>query len=122
HCSRCRMDWLQRDGILLLELDRVLRPGGYFAYSSPEAYAQDEEDLRIWKEMSGLVERMCWRIVAKRNLTVVWQKPLSNDCYLEREAGTQPPLCRSDADPDAVYGVSMEACITPYSKRKYLFF
>ncbi|KAK4405892.1 putative methyltransferase PMT8 [Sesamum angolense] len=36
HCSRCRIDWLQRDGILLLELDRVLRPGGYFAYSSPK--------------------------------------------------------------------------------------
>ncbi|KAL0368465.1 UNVERIFIED_CONTAM: putative methyltransferase PMT3 [Sesamum calycinum] len=87
HCSRCRIDWLQRDGILLLELDRVLRPGGYFAYSSPEAYAQDEEDLRIWREMSALVE----------------------------QPGTQPPLCRSDDDPDAVWGVQMEACITPYS-------
>ncbi|KAM7256809.1 hypothetical protein ACFE04_012550 [Oxalis oulophora] len=101
HCSRCRIDWLQRDGILLLELDRVLRPGGYFAYSSPEAYAQDEEDLRIWKEMSTLVERMCWRIAAKRNQTVVWQKPMNNDCYMQRESGTQPPLCRSDDDPDA---------------------
>ncbi|KAF5738561.1 methyltransferase PMT3 [Tripterygium wilfordii] len=115
HCSRCRIDWLQRDGILLLELDRVLRPGGYFAYSSPEAYAQDEEDLRIWKEMSALVGRMCWRVAAKRNQTVVWQKPLSNDCYMEREPDTQPPLCRSDSDPDAVWGVQMEACITPYS-------
>ncbi|KAH0861887.1 hypothetical protein HID58_079098 [Brassica napus] len=72
HCSRCRIDWLQRDGILLLELDRVLRPGGYFAYSSPEAYAQDEDSLRIWKEMSTLVERMCWRIAAKRNQTVAF--------------------------------------------------
>ncbi|KAG8373179.1 hypothetical protein BUALT_Bualt12G0144100 [Buddleja alternifolia] len=115
HCSRCRIDWLQRDGILLLELDRVLRPGGYFAYSSPEAYAQDEEDLRIWRAISALVERMCWRIAAKKNQTVVWQKPLTNDCYLEREPGTQPPLCRSDDDPDAVWGVPMEACITPYS-------
>ncbi|XP_010556908.1 PREDICTED: probable methyltransferase PMT8 [Tarenaya hassleriana] len=115
HCSRCRIDWLQRDGILLLELDRLLRPGGYFAYSSPEAYAQDEEDLRIWREMSALVERMCWRIAEKRNQTVIWQKPLTNDCYLEREPGTQPPLCRSDSDPDAVWGVAMEACITPYS-------
>ncbi|KAG7591042.1 putative S-adenosyl-L-methionine-dependent methyltransferase [Arabidopsis thaliana x Arabidopsis arenosa] len=119
HCSRCRIDWLQRDGLLLLELDRVLRPGGYFAYSSPEAYAQDEENLKIWKEMSALVERMCWRIAVKRNQTVVWQKPLSNDCYLEREPGTQPPLCRSDADPDAVAGVAMEACITPYSKHDH---
>jgi len=115
HCSRCRIDWLQRDGILLLELDRVLRPGGYFAYSSPEAYAQDEEDLRIWKEMSALVERMCWKIAAKKNQTVIWVKPLSNDCYLEREPGTQPPLCRADDDPDAVSGVSMEPCITTYS-------
>ncbi|XP_055813707.1 probable methyltransferase PMT3 [Solanum dulcamara] len=115
HCSRCRIDWLQRDGILLLELDRVLRPGGYFAYSSPEAYAQDEEDLRIWKEMSTLVERMCWKIAEKKNQTVIWVKPLNNDCYMERPAGTQPPLCRSNDDPDAVWGVNMEACITPYS-------
>ncbi|XP_050367172.1 probable methyltransferase PMT3 [Argentina anserina] len=117
HCSRCRIDWLQRDGILLLELDRVLRPGGYFAYSSPEAYAQDEEDLRIWKEMSALVERMCWKIAAKRNQTVIWVKPLTNDCYMSREPGTQPPLCRSDADPDATWDVKMEACITPYTEQ-----
>ncbi|KAK6940653.1 putative S-adenosyl-L-methionine-dependent methyltransferase [Dillenia turbinata] len=119
HCSRCRIDWLQRDGILLLELDRLLRPGGYFAYSSPEAYAQDEEDLRIWREMSALVERMCWKIAAKRNQTVIWVKPLTNDCYMEREPGTQPPLCRSDNDPDAVWGVPMEACITPYSDQHH---
>lgn len=116
HCSRCRIDWLQRDGILLLELDRVLRPGGYFAYSSPEAYAQDEENLRIWKEMSDLVGRMCWRIASKKNQTVIWQKPLTNDCYKKREPGTRPPLCQSDADPDAVFGVNMEVCITPYSE------
>ncbi|KAM1684389.1 hypothetical protein TB2_035148 [Malus domestica] len=119
HCSRCRIDWLQRDGILLLELDRVLRPGGYFAYSSPEAYAQDEEDLKIWKAMSALVERMCWKIASKRNQTVIWVKPLTNDCYMERPPGTQPPLCRSDDDPDAVYNVKMEACITPYSEQNH---
>ncbi|EXB88376.1 putative methyltransferase PMT8 [Morus notabilis] len=117
HCSRCRIDWLQRDGILLLELDRLLRPGGYFAYSSPEAYAQDEEDLRIWRKMSALVERMCWKIAAKRNQTVIWVKPLTNDCYMKRPPGTLPPLCKPDEDPDAVYGVNMEPCITPYSEQ-----
>ncbi|KAJ6938562.1 methyltransferase PMT8 [Populus alba x Populus x berolinensis] len=119
HCSRCRIDWLQRNGILLLELDRLLRPGGYFAYSSPEAYAQDEEDLRIWKEMSALVERMCWKIAVKRNQTVIWVKPLTNDCYMEREPGTQPPLCKSDDDPDAVLDVPMKACITPYTDQQH---
>ena len=119
HCSRCRIDWLQRNGILLLELDRILRPGGYFAYSSPEAYAQDEEDLRIWRAMSTLMERMCWKIAAKRNQTVIWVKPLTNDCYMQREPGTHPPMCKSDDDPDAVWGVPMEACIIPYSSREY---
>ena len=28
HSSRCRIDWLQRDGLLVLELDRLLRAGG----------------------------------------------------------------------------------------------
>ncbi|KAB2599844.1 methyltransferase PMT3 [Pyrus ussuriensis x Pyrus communis] len=86
------------DEIFFLELDRLLKPRGYFAYSSPEAYAQDEEDLKIWREMSAFVERMCWRRAAKQNQTIVWQKPLPNDCYVEREPGTQPPLCQFDND------------------------
>jgi SAM-dependent methyltransferase len=117
HCSRCRIDWLQRDGILMLELDRLLRPGGYFAYSSPEAYAQDEEDRRIWGEMSSFAERMCWKIAEKKNQTVIWVKPLNNDCYKSRPPGTSPPLCKSGEDPDSVWGVTMEACITAYPER-----
>ncbi|KAL2323422.1 hypothetical protein Fmac_027801 [Flemingia macrophylla] len=119
HCSRCRIDWLQRGGILLLELDRILRPGGYFAYSSPEAYAQDEEDRRIWTEMNALVGGMCWKIAAKRNQTVIWVKPLTNDCYFKREPDTQPPLCSPDDDPDAVWKVKMKACITRYSDQMH---
>ncbi|KAM7462557.1 hypothetical protein LguiA_030678 [Lonicera macranthoides] len=75
-----------RDEILLMDLDRVLRLGGYFACSPPEAYAQDEEDLRIWREMSAPIEQMCWKIATKMNQTVIWVKlPLMNDCYLGRD-------------------------------------
>ncbi|KAF6152449.1 hypothetical protein GIB67_035517 [Kingdonia uniflora] len=101
--------------LLGAHLYRLLKPGGYFAYSSPEAYAQDEEDLKIWREMSTLEERMCWKIAVKRNKTVIRAKPLTNECYEEREPGTQPPVCRSDDDPDVAWEVPMEACITPYS-------
>ncbi|KAJ8750243.1 hypothetical protein K2173_014158 [Erythroxylum novogranatense] len=119
HCSRCRIDWLQRDGILLLELDRVLRPGGYFAYSSPEAYAHDPENRKIWNAMHDLLRKLCWRVVVKRDQTVIWAKPLSNSCYLKRELGTQPPLCNADDDPDATWNVQMKACISPYSTRMH---
>ncbi|XP_059640734.1 probable methyltransferase PMT9 [Cornus florida] len=119
HCSRCRIDWLQRDGILLLELDRLLRPGGYFVYSSPEAYSQDAANRRIWSAMYDLLRRMCWRVVSRRDQTVIWAKSLSNSCYLKRIPGTHPPLCNSDDDPDATWNVPMKACITPYSARMH---
>ncbi|CAA0820152.1 Probable methyltransferase PMT9 [Striga hermonthica] len=119
HCSRCRIDWLQRDGILLLELDRLLRPGGYFVYSSPEAYAHDPENQRIWSSMNDLLKRMCWRVVARRDQTVVWAKPLSNSCYRRRSVGALPVLCGSDDDPDVTWNVLMKVCITPYSKKMH---
>ncbi|KAL8475352.1 hypothetical protein ACS0TY_028144 [Phlomoides rotata] len=119
HCSRCRIDWLQRDGILLLELDRLLRPGGYFVYSSPEAYAHDVENRRIWNSMYDLLRRMCWRVVSRRDQTVIWAKPLSNSCYIKRLRGTLPSLCSSDDDPDATWNVQMKACITPYSAKMH---
>ncbi|KAI3474936.1 hypothetical protein Pfo_030247 [Paulownia fortunei] len=119
HCSRCRIDWLRRDGILLLELDRLLRPGGYFVYSSPEAYAHDVENRRIWSSMYDLLRRMCWRVVARRDQTVIWAKPLSNSCYVKRTPGSLPHLCSSDDDPDAIWNVLMKACITPYSAKMH---
>ncbi|KAA8530171.1 hypothetical protein F0562_004880 [Nyssa sinensis] len=119
HCSRCRIDWLQRDGILLLELDRLLRPGGYFVYSSPEAYAHDSVNQRIGNAMHDLLRRMCWRVVSRRDQTVIWAKPLSNSCYMKRNPGTHPPLCSSDDDPDVTWNVLMKACITPYSAKMH---
>ncbi|BAS99204.1 probable methyltransferase PMT9 isoform X1 [Oryza sativa Japonica Group] len=117
HCSRCRIDWLQRDGILLLEVDRVLRPGGYFVYSSPEAYAMDPINRNIWRKMSDLARRMCWQIASKEDQTVIWIKPLTNECYMKREPGTLPNMCDRDDDPDAAWNVPMKACVTPYSER-----
>ncbi|KAG8634951.1 hypothetical protein MANES_17G110500v8 [Manihot esculenta] len=120
HCSRCRIDWLQRDGILLLELDRLLRPGGYFAYSSPEAYAHDPQNRRIGNAMHDLLKRMCWRVVVRKDQTVIWAKPTSNSCFLKRQPGTLPPLCSTDDDPDATWNVQMKACISPYSSQMHM--
>ena len=37
------------DGKLLLELNRVLRPGGYFVWSATPVYSKRAEDKSIWK-------------------------------------------------------------------------
>jgi len=36
-------------GRLLLELNRVLRPGGYFVWSATPVYQKDPESVEIWK-------------------------------------------------------------------------
>eukprot|EP00250_Pteridium_aquilinum_P021226 c25061_g3_i1 orf=435-2372(-) len=118
HCSRCRIDWLQRDGILLLEVDRLLRPGGFFAWSSPPAYRDDAEDVQIWNDMSDLVKRMCWSVAAKEGQTVIWMKTLTDDCYKERSEGTEPALCDEDDNPDAAWDAPMKACLSGVSGGK----
>ncbi|XP_031487458.1 probable methyltransferase PMT11 [Nymphaea colorata] len=112
HCSRCRINWTRDDGILLLEVNRLLRAGGYFAWAAQPVYKHEDNLQEAWKEMENLTSSLCWKLVKKEGYIAIWQKPLDNSCYLSREAGAQPPLCDSDDDPDKFWYVGLKACIT----------
>ncbi|KAL6980592.1 hypothetical protein U1Q18_022233 [Sarracenia purpurea var. burkii] len=112
HCSRCRINWTRDDGILLLEVNRMLRAGGYFAWAAQPVYKHEAILEEQWEEMINLTSLLCWNLVKKEGYIAIWQKPLNNSCYLSREAGTQPPLCDSGDDPDNVWYVDLRACIT----------
>ncbi|KAJ4824392.1 hypothetical protein Tsubulata_026336 [Turnera subulata] len=112
HCSRCRINWTRDDGILLLEVNRLLRAGGYFAWAAQPVYKHEPLLELQWEEMLNLTSRLCWELVKKEGYIAIWQKPLNNSCYLERDAGTQPPLCDPNDDPDDVWYVDLKACIT----------
>lgn len=60
-------------GALLLELNRILRPGGYFVWSATPVYQTLEEDVEI-----------------------------SNECYDQREQN-HPPICKAGDDPNAAW-------------------
>ncbi|KAE8662812.1 putative methyltransferase PMT26 [Hibiscus syriacus] len=49
HCARCRVPWHIEGGKLLLELNRLLRPGGFFVWSATPVYQKGHEDDEIWK-------------------------------------------------------------------------
>lgn len=40
------------DGILLLEADRMLRSGGYFAWAAQPVYKHEESQEEHWKGMN----------------------------------------------------------------------
>lgn len=119
HCSRCRINWTRDDGILLLEVNRMLRAGGYFAWAAQPVYKHEEAQEEHWKEMLDLTTRLCWELVKKEGYIAIWKKPTNNSCYLNREAGTIPPLCDPDENPDNVWYVDLKACITRLPENGY---
>ncbi|KAH1038754.1 hypothetical protein J1N35_040497 [Gossypium stocksii] len=119
HCSRCRINWTRDDGILLLEVNRMLRAGGYFAWAAQPVYKHEEALEEQWEEMLNLTTHLCWNLVKKEGYIAIWQKPLDNRCYLSREAGTSPPLCDQDDDPDNVWYVDLKACISRLPENGY---
>ncbi|VYS47503.1 unnamed protein product [Arabidopsis thaliana] len=116
HCARCRVPWHIEGGKLLLELNRALRPGGFFVWSATPVYRKTEEDVGIWKAMSKLTKAMCWELmtIKKDELNevgaAIYQKPMSNKCYNERSQN-EPPLCKDSDDQNAAWNVPLEACM-----------
>nr|GMD35962.1 probable methyltransferase PMT24 [Ipomoea batatas] len=116
HCARCRVPWHIEGGKLLLELNRVLRPGGYFVWSATPVYRNDPENAGIWKAMSELTKSMCWELVVIKQDKLnevgaaIFRKPTSNDCY-DGRAENEPPICKEADDPDAAWNVELQACM-----------
>ncbi|KAF7019716.1 unnamed protein product [Triticum aestivum] len=116
HCARCRVPWHIEGGKLLLELNRLLRPGGYFVWSATPVYQKLPEDVEIWEAMSVLTRSMCWNLVNKvkdrvnRVGAAIFQKPMDNRCY-DRRSAANPPLCGESDNPDAAWNVSLQSCM-----------
>ncbi|TYH27656.1 hypothetical protein ES288_A02G085000v1 [Gossypium darwinii] len=112
HWSRCRINWTRDDEILFLEVNRMLRAGGYFVWAAQPVYKHEEILQEQWKEMEDLTARICWELVKKEGYIAIWRKPLNNSCYLNRDTGVLPPLCNSNDNSDNVWYVDLSACIT----------
>ncbi|KAJ4810355.1 S-adenosyl-L-methionine-dependent methyltransferases superfamily protein [Rhynchospora pubera] len=116
HCARCRVPWHIEGGMLLLELNRLLRPGGYFVWSATPVYQKLPEDVEIWNAMSALTKSMCWKLVNKTRDKInevgmaVYRKPMDNKCY-EKRAENKPPLCSATERSDAAWNISLQACM-----------
>ncbi|CAL4911330.1 unnamed protein product [Urochloa decumbens] len=116
HCARCRVPWHIEGGTLLLEANRLLRPGGLFVWSATPVYRKVPEDVEIWHAMAALTKSMCWEMMKRTSDTVdqtamvIFKKPTSNDCY-DARARAEPPMCEAADDQDAAWNITLQPCM-----------
>ncbi|PPS08352.1 hypothetical protein GOBAR_AA12291 [Gossypium barbadense] len=122
HCSRCLIPWQKYDGLYLAEVDRILRPGGYWVLSGPpihwkkfwRGWERTREDLKQEQDaIEDVAKSLCWKKVIEKNDLSVWQKPINHvECLRSKKLLKAPHMCESD-DPDTAWYRNLEACVTP---------
>ncbi|KAK4274116.1 hypothetical protein QN277_017396 [Acacia crassicarpa] len=111
HCARCGIDWDQKDGTLLIEADRLLKPGGYFVWTSPLSNARSKENQKRWNFVHDFTENICWEMLSQQDETVIWKKTNKRNCYNSRNSGAAPPLCGKGYDVESPYYRELQNCI-----------
>lgn len=122
HCSRCLIPWGQYDGLYLIEVDRILRPGGYWILSGPpinweahwKGWNRTREDLSSEQStIEAIAKSLCWKKLKQKGDIAVWQKPTNHvHCKKNRRVFKKPRFCDAP-DPDQAWYTKMEACLTP---------
>ncbi|KAH9321048.1 hypothetical protein KI387_015687, partial [Taxus chinensis] len=124
HCARCGIDWEQKDGAFLIEADRVLKPGGYFVWTSPltnlHGAMLKTESQNKWNFILGFTEKLCWILLSQQEETVVWQKTSNRDCYTSRKLGEVPPVCSKGQDVESPYYQPLFSCIGGTLSRRWM--
>ncbi|KAG7598204.1 S-adenosyl-L-methionine-dependent methyltransferase [Arabidopsis suecica] len=122
HCSRCLIPWGANDGMYLMEVDRVLRPGGYWILSGPpinwkvnyKAWQRPKEDLQEeQRKIEEAAKLLCWEKKYEHGEIAIWQKRVNDEACRSRQDDPRANFCKTD-DSDDVWYKKMEACITPY--------
>uniref|UniRef100_A0A0C9RVR4 Methyltransferase n=1 Tax=Wollemia nobilis TaxID=56998 RepID=A0A0C9RVR4_9CONI len=123
HCARCGIEWDQKDGAFLIEVDRVLKPGGYFVWTSPltnlHGAMLKTESQKRWKFVQEFTEKLCWVLLSQQEETVLWQKTSDKNCYELRKL-TVPPVCNKGQDAESPYYQPLLSCIGGTLSRRWM--
>lgn len=89
------MDFYISDASYILEVDRLLRPGGYLAISGPPVQWPKRE--KEWAELKAAARALCYETIIVEGNTVLWKKPSEVTCLPnENEFGID--LCTDSDD------------------------
>ncbi|XP_052141524.1 probable methyltransferase PMT19 [Oryza glaberrima] len=121
HCAGCLIPGNSHDELYMLEIDRLLRPGGYWVLAMPPiSWKTQYDDLnRTAKGMPGeqlaleeIVKKLCWSKVSENGTIAVWRKPINHiQCEQDAKLLRSPPFCTGD-DADSAWYVNTSMCLT----------
>ncbi|KAH0941351.1 hypothetical protein HID58_000988 [Brassica napus] len=122
HCSRCLIPWTEFGGVYLLEIHRILRPGGFWVLSGPPVNYENrwkgwdttvEEQRSNYEKLQDLLTSMCFKLYAKKDDIAVWQKSPDNMCYnkLSNDPDAYPPKCDDSLEPDSAWYTPLRPCV-----------
>ncbi|PON64679.1 putative methyltransferase PMT [Trema orientale] len=122
HCAQCGILWAQKDGMLLLEVDRVLKPGGYFVLTSPTSKSYGSSSSMKKRNMltpiDELTQDICWSLLAQQDETFIWQKTMDANCYTSRKQGAIP-LCKEGHETQSYYR-PLVSCISGTTIKRWI--
>ncbi|KAJ0974991.1 hypothetical protein J5N97_016956 [Dioscorea zingiberensis] len=121
HCAKCGIDWEKNDGIFLVEVDRLLRPGGYFVWTSitnAHRSRRNKDDQKKWTLIRDFAENLCWDMLSQQDETVVWRKTSKKKCYSTRKSG--PEICGKSRDTESPYYQTLHPCIAGTRSRRWI--
>ncbi|KAH1161795.1 hypothetical protein AAZX31_01G054100 [Glycine max] len=122
HCAQCGIIWDGKDGRFLIEVDRVLKPGGYFVLTSPTSRSQGSSSQmkrrNMLMPMEELTQQLCWTLLAQQDETFIWQKTADVNCYAYRKKHAIP-LCKEDDDAQSYYR-PLQPCISGTSSKRWI--
>ncbi|OIT07269.1 PREDICTED: probable methyltransferase PMT13 [Nicotiana attenuata] len=109
HCSRCLIPFTAYNATYFIEVDRLLRPGGYLVISGPPVQwpKQDKE----WGDLQTVARSLCYELIVVDGNTVIWKKPLGDSCLPnQNEFGLE--LCDNTDDPSAAWYFKLKKCVS----------
>ena len=120
-CFLTNGNFLFSGGIYLLEIHRILRPGGFWILSGPPVNYENrwrgwnttvEEQKSDYEKLQDLLTSMCFKLYNKKDDIAVWQKSSDNSCYNQlANPDAYPPKCDDSLEPDSAWYTPLRPCV-----------
>lgn len=115
HCSRCLIPYTAYNASYFIEVDRLLRPGGFVVISGPPVQWTNQD--KEWADLQAVARTLCFELIAVDENTAVWKKPSGDECLpAQNEFGLK--LCDESDDPSYAWYSKLKTCVSRTSSVK----